>query len=117
MSREYQGRILAARGDLPGAEEALQEAIDLDKNNISPYLYLVQIYIQLNWKEQARSLLDSMVKNFSNDKRVYFLLATFETRQGNKKEALEAYVITSYSIHYTKLYDPVTGVRGRRPNR
>jgi len=91
LSREYQGRILVVRGDLPGAEEAFREAIDLDKNNISPCLYLTQLYIKLNWKDQTRSLLNSMVKIFPNDKRVYFLVATFETRQGNKKEALEAY--------------------------
>lgn len=90
-SQEFLGRVKAVRGDLPAAEELFKEAAALDADNAEVRLALAQLYLQLDWTDQARSELSGVIKAFPDRKAAYFMLAALEGRQGRKAEALEAY--------------------------
>ena len=85
----YDGLSFAyhASGENARALEAHETAMAINPNHQFSYKQLGDIYMALGRYEEARAAYDKAVQ--ANDKKVHALTC----------------VITSYSIHYTKLYE------------
>ncbi len=74
--------LFTGRKDLPGAEAALQKAIDLDKNNTDALEKLGQVQVQEGATDQALALYQQSIKDNPREPRFYILSGVlYESKQ------------------------------------
>ncbi|BHH86305.1 tetratricopeptide repeat protein [Desulforhopalus sp. 52FAK] len=87
--QNVKGRIFAAQEQWEGAEDAFNNAIALNKENLSNYRTLLLLYQKTQDEEKAKALLNKMVHQFPDDPVVYQLLANYYRSVNNKELLLQ----------------------------
>jgi tetratricopeptide (TPR) repeat protein len=85
------GVALTASEDFPGAEQSLEKAVSLDKNNVNAVLMLGQLQVRMGNVDRAIANYEKRVAAEPNDVRFLFLIASLEEGRGNSAKAEQLY--------------------------
>jgi putative PEP-CTERM system TPR-repeat lipoprotein len=90
-SQYYLGVLSQHKGDTLAAERFFMEAIDLDEQYTDAAGGLARLYMIEGRTEKALNVLNKAISAAPENKALYRMLATVETRLGNTDAALDAY--------------------------
>jgi len=85
------GRVHAVTGDVPGAEQLLQRAIEADSNNLQAYAALGQLFISEHRMPEARERFEQIIAKRPDSVPAQTMVAMLYEAEQNRSEARKRY--------------------------
>ena len=94
------------KGDTEEALYHLETALFLQTDFPDASILLCEIYMQEHKYDEVRKEIEKVLNKHRNEYILWYMLGRAYEDLGDSANAISSYaVITSYSIHYTKLYE------------